>query len=147
MAYAALVSGIVLAQAGLGAVHGLASPLGAFFPIPHGVACGSLAAGATRTNIDALQSREPENPALAKYAQAGRQLFGDNRMDDFRARQSLVRTLDEWSGRLGLPRLSVYGMCEADIPRVVASCRGSSMKTNPVVPSDEEIGRLLQARL
>ncbi|MDH5379060.1 MAG: iron-containing alcohol dehydrogenase, partial [Gammaproteobacteria bacterium] len=53
MAYASLLSGITLAQAGLGSVHGLASPLGAFFPIPHGVACGTLLAEATAVNIQA----------------------------------------------------------------------------------------------
>jgi len=67
MAYAALLSGICLAQAGLGSVHGLASPLGAFFPIPHGVVCGTLLAEATALNLQAMQEREPENSALAKY--------------------------------------------------------------------------------
>ncbi|HEY5604816.1 MAG TPA: iron-containing alcohol dehydrogenase, partial [Gammaproteobacteria bacterium] len=68
MAYAALVSGITLAQVGLGSVHGLASPLGAFYPIPHGVACGTLVASATEINIKSLLARDPENHALAKYA-------------------------------------------------------------------------------
>jgi hypothetical protein len=61
MAYASLMSGICLAQAGLGAVHGLASPLGAFFPIPHGVVCGTLVASATACNIAALEARDPGN--------------------------------------------------------------------------------------
>ena len=68
MAYAALLSGITLAQVGLGSVHGLASPLGAYFPIPHGVVCGTLVAVATEVNIKAMQEREPNNPALTKYA-------------------------------------------------------------------------------
>lgn len=147
MAYAALFSGITLAQTGLGAVHGLAAPLGAFFPIPHGVACGTLAAAATKANIDALQSREPENPALAKYAQAGRLFRGRTHMDDVGARVFLLHTLGEWTKKLNLPRLSAYGMAETDIPRVVANCRGSSMKTNPIVLSDEEVGRVLKVRL
>ncbi len=56
MAYASLMSGICLAQTGLGSVHGLAAPLGAFFPIPHGVACGTLVATATAVNIAAPDS-------------------------------------------------------------------------------------------
>ena len=74
MAYAALVSGITLAQVGLGSVHGLAAPLGAYFPIPHGVVCGTLVGAATRANIEALRAREPAHPALEKYAQVGRLL-------------------------------------------------------------------------
>ena len=54
MAYASMLSGITLAQVGLGSVHGLASPLGAFYPIPHGVVCGTLVAEATRVNIQTM---------------------------------------------------------------------------------------------
>ena len=72
MAYASLMSGICLAQTGLGSVHGLAAPLGAFFPIPHGVVCGTLVATATAVNIAAMEAREPDNPALPKYAEIGR---------------------------------------------------------------------------
>ena len=147
MAYAALLSGITLAQTGLGAVHGLASPLGAFFPIPHGVVCGTLAAAATKVNIDVMQTRGPQNLALAKYAQAGRLFRGRTHMDDTGARVFLLHTLTEWTQRLNLPRLSAYGMTAADVPRVVANCRGSSMKTNPIVLSDEEVTRVLTARL
>ena len=69
MAYAALLSGITLAHCGLGSVHGLASPLGAFYPIPHGVVCGTLVATCTAVNIEALKSRAPDSVALAKYAE------------------------------------------------------------------------------
>src|SRR5690606_33194026 len=77
MAYAALLSGITLAQVGLGSVHGLAAPLGAFFPHPHGVACGTLVAECTRANIRLLQARAPDSPALWRYAHAGKLLADD----------------------------------------------------------------------
>lgn len=147
MAYAALVSGITLAQVGLGSVHGLAAPLGAYFPIPHGVACGTLLAVCTQTNIDALQQRSSKSAALDKYAEVGRLLANQPQMNDEEARQDLIQRLERWTAALELPRLSAYGMRGDDIPKVVANCRGNSMKTNPVVVTDEEVATMLATRL
>jgi len=147
LAYASLCSGITLAQAGLGSVHGLASPLGAYFPIGHGVVCGTLVAAATRVNIRALRERAPDSPALRKYAEAGILLSGRMFATESAAQDGLVALLDEWTERLALPRLSAYGMAEGDIARVVAGCRGGSMQTNPLVLSDEELAGLLRSRL
>ncbi|NWG87079.1 MAG: iron-containing alcohol dehydrogenase [Hydrogenophilaceae bacterium] len=146
MAYAALLSGITLAQVGLGSVHGLASPLGAFFPIPHGVVCGTLVAAATQVNIAAIRQREPDNRALKKYADVGRLLRQEALADDA-AITALLETLEDWTRRLELPRLSAYGIAQMDFGRVVANSRGSSMKTNPIVLTDSEIAQLLAARL
>ena len=147
MAYAALVSGITLAQVGLGSVHGLAAPLGAFFPIPHGVACGTLVATATRMNIETLKVRVPEHPALEKYAQVGRLLSKQGQLDRDAAHAALIDTLETWTRKLNLPRLAHYGVELTDIPRIVANSRGSSMKTNPVPLEDGEIAAILVARL
>ena len=152
MATAALCSGICLAQPGLGAVHGVASPLGALFPIPHGVACGSTLAAATRLNVAALELRGPENPALARYAELGRLLAGTGKAPatfphDGEARAALVQVLDDWRARLAVPRLSAYGITAADIPAIVADSRGSSMKTNPIVLTDSEIAAILAESL
>ncbi|MEW6679174.1 MAG: iron-containing alcohol dehydrogenase [Pseudomonadota bacterium] len=146
MAYAALLSGITLANVGLGSVHGLASPLGAFFPIPHGVVCGTLVAEACRINIAALKDRAPASAALAKYAHLGCILAGQSMAEDA-AHQTLVEILTDWTHRLQLPRLGAFGVTEADIPRIVAHSRGSSMKTNPIELTDTEIGTLVLARL
>jgi alcohol dehydrogenase len=147
MAYAAFLSGVTLAQVGLGSVHGLAAPLGAFFPIPHGVVCGTLVAAATRVNINALREREPDSPALMKYAEAGRLLAKHPTLGDEEAIQALLETLSDWTCRLDLPRLGAYGIAKADIPRIVANSRGSSMKTNPIVLADAEIAEVVEARL
>jgi alcohol dehydrogenase len=147
MAYAALLSGITLAQVGLGSVHGLASPLGAYFPIPHGVVCGTLVSAATEVNIKAMQEREPDNPALAKYAQVGRLLTGRNEIDDTTACLSLTARLAEWSERLQLARLNSFGISTADFSMIVANSRGSSMQTNPIVLTDAEIIAILMGRL
>ncbi|MDD5241160.1 MAG: iron-containing alcohol dehydrogenase [Sulfuricella sp.] len=143
MAYASLLSGITLAQAGLGSVHGLAAPLGAFFPIPHGIACGATVAAATEINIRALEERETGSPALARYAQVGRLLGGKPHLDDIGARAFLVQTLKGWTAAMKVPSLGAYGVRQADLDLIVANCRGSSMKTNPVVLTDEEVREVL----
>jgi alcohol dehydrogenase len=147
MAYGALCSGICLAQAGLGAVHGLASPLGAQFPMPHGVACGATLAAATRVNIAALEAREPGSAVLERYADAGRILAGRPVVPGAEARAILVAVLESLTVGLGIPRLSVFGITESSIPALVADGRGSSMKTNPIVLTDDEIASILSASL
>lgn len=147
MAYAALLSGITLAQVGLGSVHGLAAPLGAFFPIPHGVACGTLLAAATGINIEALREREPDNIALDKYARLGALLTGRNYRNRENAWEALIKLLTRWTGQVKLPKLARHGIRTADIDRIVANSRGSSMKTNPITLTDQEIQRILGERL
>jgi alcohol dehydrogenase len=147
MAYAALLSGITLAQVGLGSVHGLASPLGAFFPIPHGVVCGTLLATATEINIRALRDRHPRHPALRKYAELGALLCGKPFADEAAAQAALVALLHEWTAQLNLPRLRDFEVSTADFPRIIANCRGNSMKTNPIVLDDEEVREILEQRL
>jgi alcohol dehydrogenase len=146
MAYAALLSGITLAQTGLGAVHGLASPLGAMFPIPHGLVCGTLLAVATEVNVRALEQREPRHPALDKYARLGSLLTREGHGEAAGARRALVECLSGWTEKLSLPRLGDYGLQGGDVERVVAESRGSSMKTNPIVLTDEEVGEIVRRR-
>lgn len=147
LAYASLMSGICLAQTGLGSVHGLASPLGAFYPIPHGVCCGTLVAAATAVNIAALGERDPRAPALAKYARVGG-LLADCAHASADARlAALVATLEAWTAELSLPRLSVFGVAAGGVAGIVAESRGSSMKTNPIVLSDGEIETVIRRRL
>jgi len=147
MAYASLLSGITLAQVGLGSVHGLASPLGALFPVPHGVVCGTLVAEATAVNIQAMQQRDRNNPALARYARLAEVLCEQRLRDPELAWEMLVERLRAWTGHLHLPRLSEYGITEPDLKRIVARARGSSMQTNPLVLEDVELATILQRRL
>lgn len=147
MAYAALLSGITLAQTGLGSVHGLASPLGAFYPIPHGVVCGTLVAAATRINLQSMHMREPDNPALEKYRHVAEILCKQHFSDPEIAFDALIDLLARWTEELTLPRLSRYGLQSAGLDKVIAHCRGSSMKTNPIVLTDDEIRQILLARL
>ena len=147
MAYAALLSGITLAQVGLGSVHGLASPMGAFYPIPHGVVCGTLLAPATRKNIEAMLQRESCNPALDKYATLAELLCQRSFKTREAAWEELVSLLDQWSEHMQLPTLNQYGVGINDLDHVVANSRGSSMKTNPIVLEDDEIKSILLSRM
>lgn len=147
MAYAALISGVTLAQVGLGSVHGLASPLGAFYPIPHGVVCGTLVASATQVNIKSMLEREAENRALDKYARVAEILCERRIRDREEAWDHLVALLRDWTEQLQLPRLSYYGLDEGQLDKVVINSRGSSMKTNPIILTDEEIKTILLDRL
>jgi alcohol dehydrogenase class IV len=148
MAYAALLSGICLANAGLGAVHGFASPLGAQLPIPHGMACGAVLWQTIRANIAALTDRLPESPALPKYAEAGRILADlPSNVRDGAARVQLVDTLHDMVSTLEVPPLSAFEMTEGQIPLIVADSPGSSMRTNPVALSDRELSGILEHAL
>ena len=128
-------------------MHGLASPLGAFHPIPHGVVCGTLVATCTAVNIDALRERAPNSVALDKYAEAAGLLCGQPFSSREAAWRALVNLLAEWTERLDLPRLGDYGLDAGGLDPVVANARGSSMQTNPVVLTDAEIRACLQERL
>ncbi len=148
MAYAALLSGICLANAGLGAVHGFASPLGAQLPIPHGMACGAVLWQTTRANIAALTDRAPESPALPKYAEAGRILADlPSNVRDGAARVQLVDTLHDMVSTLEVPPLSAFEMTAEHIPVVVADSPGSSMRTNPVALTARELTGILEQSL
>ncbi len=144
MAYAALLSGICLAQAGLGSVHGLAQPLGSFFPIGHGVVCGTLLAEATAVNLEAMALRDSEHSRRAKYAHAARIFLDRPNLEDDSALDALLGTLRSMTQTLELPRLSVLGVKWDDFDRIVAHSRGSSMQTNPVRLEDAEIRTILE---
>ncbi|MDX1824119.1 MAG: iron-containing alcohol dehydrogenase [Thiohalomonadales bacterium] len=147
MAYASMLSGITLAQVGLGSVHGLASPLGAFFPIPHGVVCGTLVAEATLTNIQAMRDREPDNPALRRYVRLAEIICAQRFRDPQLAWHMLVERLMAWTEHMQLARLAEYEVSQSDLDHIVAHSRGSSMKTNPIVLSDAELHNILERRL
>lgn len=147
MAYGSLMSGICLAQTGLGSVHGLASPLGAFFPIPHGTVCGALVAEATAMNIKAMLDREPDNIALEKYATLGRLFMNDESLTSTEAHDALVDSLNQLTIKMDLPYLKEYGIRLEHLEHIVGHSRGSSMKTNPVVLTDDEIRHIVFKRI
>jgi alcohol dehydrogenase len=145
MAWGALASGIALANAGLGAVHGIVAAVGGRHEVHHGTACGILLAETTRVNVAALRARDPRGPALGRYAEIGGLLVGDAGLGRDEAADGLVAWLAALARRLGLPTLGDVGVGPADIPALVAESRGSSMRTNPIVLADAEVEAILAA--
>lgn len=145
MAYAALMSGITLANAGLGIVHGLAGPLGGHIAMPHGAICGTLVAEATSLNLKKLEETPDDgNPFLRKYAQVGYLLAGRAGSDINRGCDLLVQKLEEWTETLAMPRLGTFGMLPSDIS-LIAEQTGS--RNNPVNLSKQEIEGILASRI
>ncbi|MCS7044052.1 MAG: iron-containing alcohol dehydrogenase [Bryobacteraceae bacterium] len=143
MALASLLSGMALANAGLGAVHGFAAPIGGSFPAPHGAVCAALLPAVVRANLKALRERAPGSPALERYAEAARILCGEDADAD-----RLAQRLDEIRQELGIPRLSAYGIAEEHLPALCEkAARASSMKGNPVALTGEELAGILREAL
>jgi alcohol dehydrogenase class IV len=146
MAYGALMSGIALAHAGLGVVHGFASVLGGYFDIPHGVVCGTLIGAATRINISYLKSQNPASIFLEKYARAGamvsKRKYHQKDMDIHL--DELVACIDQWIEALGIPCLGDYGVGRKDIDRIVDN---TGNKNNPVKLPKNLIKEILMERI
>ena len=141
MALASLFSGLALANAKLGAVHGLAGPLGGMISAPHGVICGRLLSHIYEVNVQALQSRGEGSAALARYDQIAQILTGNSAA---RAIDGLA-WVQELCAALKVPSLAEFGLKEQDFPMVVAKARkSSSMKGNPIELTDEELMEVLK---
>jgi alcohol dehydrogenase class IV len=147
MALAALLSGMTLSSAGLGAVHGLAAPLGANFPIPHGTVCAALLAPIVSANVATLREQNAE-PMLARYAALGRQLPGPPRGGDDQAIDALLAFITDLKRELQIPPLNQFGLKVQHIPAMIALARkASSMKFNHVVLSDDALAQVMEAAM
>jgi alcohol dehydrogenase class IV len=134
MALASFWGGIVLANAGLGAVHGLVAPLGGRCAVPHGMGCACLLAATMETNIEALRARAPESPALPRYTEV-REALKD------------VPDLSKLRRDLGVPSLLSFGLRRDEFPAVITASRAGSMNYNPITLTDAELERILLASL
>ena len=136
MAWASLLGGLSLANAGLGAVHGFAAPIGGMFPAPHGAVCAAVLPHAMAINIEALRSRDPESGALRRYDEVARLLTGDPHAN---AGSGAVHVA-ALCRKLEIPPLRTYGVTDSDIPLLVEkAAKASSMKANPIVLTGEEL--------
>ena len=141
MAMASLFSGLALANAGLGAVHGLAGPLGGMTSARHGVICARLLPFIMQANVQALKTRQADSPALARYDEIAKILTGQAK-----ARASNgVTWVQELCATLKVPSLAEFGLTEYDFAEVVTkSQRSSSMKGNPITLTGDELTEILK---
>ena len=143
MALAAMFSGITLAHAGLGLVHGFASPLGAFYHIPHGVACGSLMAPVFAATIDNLLEQN-DHPAMKKLIIVSKVFADFKYKQDLEYLQSFKEKLIHISSLLEIPFLSEYGLKEEGVQKIVEH---SSHKFHPVTLTKVQMADALKIRI
>jgi alcohol dehydrogenase class IV len=144
MSIASLFGGLALANAALGAVHGFAGPLGGMLHAPHGALCARFLPPVMEANIKAMESRQPEHPALARYVEIARSLTGER---DATARDG-VKWVNELVEELKIPRLSTFGMKPKDFPEAVRKTqKASSFKGNPLPLEAKELMEILEQAL
>jgi len=143
MSYAAMLSGIALANSGLGTVHGFASSIGGFYPIPHGVVCGTLISECVAKNIEKL-SKSKSSEGYIKYAGIGRLLTTKNDASNSYYCKLLIESLRGWVDEMQLPRLSSYGIKQEDLNKIA---KVTDNKNNPVVLTVDEMTQILESRL
>ncbi|MGZ4612081.1 MAG: iron-containing alcohol dehydrogenase, partial [Kineosporiaceae bacterium] len=142
MALCSLFGGIALANAKLGAVHGLAGVIGGMVDAPHGAVCAALLAPVVRANLQALREHEPGSPALARYAHVARLLTG---RDDATVDEGVDWVRDTVAA-LHVPPLGGMGLAPAQFVEVAEKAAGSSsMQGNPVRLGREELVAVLEA--
>ncbi len=144
MALASLLSGLALANAGLGAVHGFAAAIGGMFPAPHGAVCAALLAPVMEANLKALRARRPDHPALARYDEVARLLTGAATA----AADEGIAWVRRVTTELAIPGLRAYGVEERHFAEIAArAARASSMRGNPIPLQEDELAAILRNTL
>jgi alcohol dehydrogenase class IV len=139
MSHAALLSGMALANSGLGMAHGVAAALGTHCRVPHGAACALMLPAAIRTNIEVRRN---------EFAVLGAMLFQRHPKTPAAAAEAFLAEIERICDRVGVPRrLSQVGVTHEQIPALVKSSRGASMSGNPRELSDAELTAILEGLL
>lgn len=144
MALASLFGGLALANAGLGAAHGFAGPVGGMFPAPHGAVCAALLPQVMATNVAALRQRQPDSPSLRRYDELARIVTGVGEAEA----EDGIAWVDALRRDLAVPPLRAYGVTRADVPLLVEkTAAASSTKANPIALTLAELTEILERAL
>ncbi len=144
MSLAALFSGLAMANAGLGSVHGFAGVIGGMVKGPHGAVCAALLPHAIRVNVRAFRERALGSKALDKYREIGQLLTGSPSAGE----EEAVRWIEDLCAALCVPPLSAYGLKPGHLPELLdKSAVSSSMKANPIVLTRDEMQEIVVAAM
>jgi alcohol dehydrogenase class IV len=144
MSVASLFGGLALANAGLGAVHGFAGPIGGQFPAPHGAVCAALLPHVMGANLRALRHRQPGADALRRYEEIARLVTGGLTADA----EGGIDWVRKLVADLGIPGLGRYGLTREDTAELVTkAAQASSMKANPIALTSGEMAGILERAL
>ncbi len=144
MSLAGLFSGLALANAALGAVHGFAGPLGGMLHAPHGALCARLLPLVMEANLKALETRQRQHPALARYVEIAQILTGDRNATALDG----VKWTSELVSALNIPKLSTYGMSKEIFSEAVEkTMKANSFKGNPIALNERELMLILEKAL
>ena len=144
MSLAALLSGITLANAGLGLIHGLASSIGGTHEIPHGTVCGTLMGVVNRYQVSALLKQPEITVAHGKYEKLGRLFSGVEKKSADWYMEYAVEYIETLTGQLNLKRLGDFGVTASDL---VAIAEITDHKSNPVRFENEQLVEMMRERL
>jgi alcohol dehydrogenase class IV len=144
MAYASLLSGLSLSNAGLGIVHGFAGPLGGRLNAPHGALCAAVLPHGMAVNIRALRERAPEHEALLKYQRIARLFARDSQAEP----EDAVRCALDLCRSLGVSSLRSHGLEPSGISGLVDKvAAASSTKANPIQLTTSELADIAERAL
>jgi alcohol dehydrogenase class IV len=144
MSFAALTSGICLANAGLGVVHGFASSIGGFLNIPHGIICGTLMPSANAVSVRKLREIDSKGVALSKYVTLGKLFLSEKGRPDHFYIDGFLSYLSDLADEIRLPRLGKYGLETKDIEDI---CAATENKYNPVKLGRDDMMEILYSRI
>jgi alcohol dehydrogenase class IV len=141
MALGSLLGGMALANGRLGAVHGMANPIGGMAHAPHGAICARLLPMVLETNIRAIRSRAPDSPSIKRYEEVAHLLTGN----EAASAEDGIKWVQELCRALRIRPLGNYGLNRDDFdPLVAQSQKANSMKGNAIPLSNQEIRSLLE---
>jgi alcohol dehydrogenase class IV len=144
MSFASLLSGLALANAGLGVVHGFAACLGAMLHAPHGALCAAVLPHGIAINIEALRQRARDDEALRKYREIARVLTGNAAAQPENGADWIAALCQQ----LSIPSLRAHGLVHRQIPELVEKAdETNSMKRNPIPLTVDELTAIAERAL